>query len=164
MSNVITNSLWTERYRPQSLDDIVMEAESKKKFAEIIEKGDMPNLLFHGRPGTGKTTLARILINNLDCEAKEMNSSLDRGIQQVRDSVRNFAVMRGHSRWRILLMEEADGMTGDAMDSIRNLMETYSERMRCILTCNYVNRIIPAIRSRCQAVEFKEVPRKECLA
>jgi DNA polymerase III delta prime subunit len=161
--NRITSSLWTERYRPRTLDDLVMEADVKAKFAEIIAQGDAPNMLFFGKQGTGKTTLAKILISCLDCEHIEMNSSLSRGIDAVRGRVVNFAVMRGNARWRIILMEEADGLTPDAQDSLRNLMETYSGRMRIILTANYINRIIAPIRSRCQVVEFKELPRKECM-
>jgi replication factor C small subunit len=161
--NRITSSLWTERYRPRTLDDLVMEADVKAKFAEIIAQGDAPNMLFFGKQGTGKTTLAKILISCLDCEHIEMNSSLSRGIDAVRGRVVNYAVMRGNARWRIILMEEADGLTPDAQDSLRNLMETYSGRMRIILTANYINRIIAPIRSRCQVVEFKELPRKECM-
>lgn len=160
----IKNSLWVERYRPKTLDALVLDKDTKAKFAEIIEQGDMPNMLFYGKPGTGKTTVARILMEALDCETLEMNSSLDRGIDQVRNKIRNFAVIRGSAKWRIVLLEEADGMTPEAMDSARNLMETYSDRVRCILTCNYVNKIIDPIRSRCQQIEFKEMPRKECMA
>jgi len=154
--NKILNTLWVERWRPKSLEDMVMDKGIKEKFEEVIRTGDPAHMLFYGKPGTGKTTLAKILISHFDCEALELNSSLERGVDTV-------AVMRGNARWRIILMEEADGLTPDAQDSLRNLMETYSGRMRIILTANYINRIIAPIRSRCQVVEFKELPRKECM-
>ena len=160
----IANTLWVEKYRPRTLEDLVMvDPDTRAKFEEILKQGDMPNLLLYGRPGTGKTTLARILMAGLDCETLELNSSLSRGIDTIREKVVNFAVIRGNAKWRIVLLEEADGLTPEAMDSIRNLMETYSGRMRCILTCNSVNKIIDPIRSRCQQVEFKEMPRKACI-
>lgn len=158
----ITNTLWVEKYRPKTMDDMVLDKDTKDKFKEIIEQGDIPNLLLAGKPGTGKTTLARILIAHLDCDSMELNSSLSRGIDVVRDRVVNFAVIRGSKKWRVILMEEADGLTPEAQQSLRNLMEQYSGRLRCILTCNYPNKIVDPIKSRCQFVEFKDVPRKAC--
>jgi DNA polymerase III delta prime subunit len=141
---------------------MVLDKEVKDKFKEIIEQGDLPNLLLAGKPGTGKTTLARILIDSIDCESMELNSSLSRGIDVVRERVLNFAVIRGSKKWRVILMEEADGLTPEAQQSLRNLMEQYSGRLRCILTCNYPGKIVDPIKSRCQYVEFKDVPRKAC--
>jgi DNA polymerase III delta prime subunit len=159
----IKNSLWVERFRPKSLGELVLDKATKDKFAEMIEQGDAPNLLFYGPPGTGKTTVARILMENINCETMELNSSLARGIDTVRQRVVNFVVIRGNAKWRIILMEEADGLTSEAQESMRNLMETYSNRARFIFTANYPTKIIDPIRSRCQQVEFKEMPRKECM-
>jgi DNA polymerase III delta prime subunit len=155
--------MWREKYRPKTLDDIVLDEETREKFREMITQGNVPDLLLHGRAGTGKTSLAKIIINSLDCESIEINSSMDRGIQVVRDRVVSFSVARSTKRWRIVLFEEFDGATPDCQQSLRNLMEMYNDRVRFILTCNYPSKVIDPIRSRCTEIEFKSLSNKECV-
>jgi replication factor C small subunit len=161
MANVF-DSLWVEKYRPKKLEDVVLDPGIRNTFEEYIRNGDIPNLLFSGKPGTGKTTIAKILLHTLNADTMIMNSSSDRGIDVVRNKFTNFMAIRGSHKWRIILCEEADGLTPEAQQAMRNVMEECAGRGRCILTCNYLNKIIEPIRSRCQFIEFKEVPRKAC--
>ena len=158
----IENNLWTEKYRPTSLQDLVLEPGRVEKFQEMLSVGEVPHLMLLGTPGSGKTTLAKILIAGLDCDVLVLNSSADRGIDIVRDRVKSFVTLRSNKRWRIVLLEEADNLTTDAQQAMRNLMEEYSLRARFIMTGNYRNRLIDPIKSRCQVFEFSALPQKEC--
>ncbi len=153
---------WYLKYRPRTIDDMVMDDDRKAKFKRWIEAGDIPHVLLYGRTGTGKTTIARILVDNLDCDVLELNSSLDRGIDIVRDRVRGFTTMRSDKKLRVVLLEEADRLTGEAMDALRYPMERDTSRARFILTCNHVGRIVPAIRGRCQEFAFKALSDRDC--
>lgn len=144
------HGLWCERFRPTTLDEYVGNDDLKQKIQEYIDAGDVPHLLFYGKkPGTGKTTLAKIIVNNIDCDYIYINASSERGIDTVRDRITGFASSIGFKDKKIVVLDEADQLTADAQTSLRNLMETFSHHTRFILTCNYVEKIIEPIQSRC---------------
>jgi len=155
--------LWVHKYRPKRLEDVVLEPEVRVKLEEYIKAGEIPHLLFHGSPGTGKSTVAQILIDNLDCVCMKLNASLDRGIGVVRDQLSMFAASQGAEKWRIVFFDEADNMSVDALKACRSLIEQFEHRVRFIMTANYPKRIEPAILSRMQSFEFKPMGNKESL-
>jgi replication factor C small subunit len=143
------NNLWCEKYRPKTLDDILLDSDLKDHFKTIKE--DIPNLLFYGSPGTGKSTLAKIIINDiLKCQYLYINASDENGIDTIRNKVISFAQTRSlDSKKKVVILEEADGLTGESLRILRNVMEEYIDTTRFILTANYINKIIEPIRSRC---------------
>jgi replication factor C small subunit len=143
------DSLWTEKYRPKTLDDILLEDDIKSHFKTILD--DVPNLLFYGSPGTGKSTLAKIIVNDiLKCQYLYINASDENGIDTIRNKVISFAQTRSiDGKKKIVILEEADGLTGESLRILRNVMEEYVDTTRFILTANYINKIIEPIRSRC---------------
>ncbi len=147
------NNLWVEKYRPKTLDDILLDEDIKQHFKKIVD--DVPNLLFYGSPGTGKSTLAKIIVNDiLKCQYLYINASDENGIDTIRNKVINFAQTRSiDGSKKIVILEEADGLTGESLRILRNVMEEYVDTTRFILTGNYLNKIIEPIRSRC--VMFK---------
>jgi len=146
------NEILIEKWRPQQFEDVIGLPEHLPK--QITQ--DMPHFLFHGNPGTGKTTTARIIVKHLDAENLTLNASDERGINTIRDKVKNFASTRSHNgKIKVILLDEMDYLTHEAMHSLRSIMETYSKTCRFLLTCNYVNRVVPAIRDRCVNIEFK---------
>ena len=157
----MSNSLWIEKYRPSSLDTYIGSELLKEQLASYIEKQDIPHLLFYGTAGTGKTTAAKILIKNIECDFLFINASDERGIDVIRDKIKNFASISGFKDRKIVVLDEADALTPDAQSALRNMMEVYSQRTRFILTCNYVERIIPPIVSRCQTTALTPPSNKE---
>lgn len=153
------NEIWVEKYRPKEFEEIINIPESIPGF---VKKGGIPHLLFIGKAGVGKTTAAKVIISKLNSESIELNSSDERGIQTIREKVKLFS-MKKSSELKIILLDEADGMTNDAQQSLRRIMEIYSEKTRFILTANYVQKIIEPLRSRCAVVEFSSPNRKEIL-
>ena len=143
------NNLWVEKYRPKTIDEIVLDAETREHFEDIKE--DVPHLLFYGPPGTGKSTLAKILVNDvLKCQYLYINASDENGIDTIRNKVVSFAQTRSiDSNKKVVILEEADGLTGDSLRMLRNVMEEYSSTTRFLLTANYLNKIIEPIQSRC---------------
>lgn len=152
----VNNSLWVEKYRPGKLEDYVGNEHLKTKVGDYIQSGDVPHLLFFGRAGTGKTTLAKLIVKSINCDYIIINASDERGIDIIRTKVKNFASTVGFKDKKIIILDEFDYMTPDAQAMLRNLMETFSKHCRFILTCNYVEKIISPIRSRTQ--EFQIVP------
>jgi replication factor C small subunit len=154
------NNLWVEKYRPTSLDELVLDPLHKDIIHKFLKEGNIPNLLLSGGVGTGKTTISKILINTLDCDSIILNASSDRGIDIVRNRILMFASMSSFKKWKIVFMDEADLLTPESFYALRNIMETYSKNTRFILTANYINKIIEPIRSRCQIMEFKALPKE----
>lgn len=145
------NSLWVEKFRPGTLEGYVGNEHIVEKVKLYIESGDVPHLLFYGQAGTGKTTLAKIIANNVDADVMYINASDENNVDTVRTKIKNFASTIGFRTWKIVILDEADYMTANGQAALRNLMETFSNTTRFILTCNYVEKIIDPIQSRCQA-------------
>ena len=157
----IKNSLWVEKYRPSSLDSYIGNEHLRSKVKVYIESGDLPHLLLYGRAGTGKTTLAKLLVNNIECDYLYINASDENSVDVVRDKVKNFASTLGFKEMKVIILDECDYITPNAQAALRNLMETFSKNCRFILTCNYVERIIDPIQSRCQSFQIVPPDRKQ---
>lgn len=148
-------TLLNERYRPQDLTHFIAGSVLKQQIQHFIDNKDMPNLLFYGGAGCGKTTLSKIIINELDCESLIINASDERGIETIRDKVVGFASVASFKPLKIVILDEADFLTIQAQASLRNVIETFSKSTRFILTCNFVERIIEPIQSRCQTIKIQ---------
>ena len=157
----IKHSLWVEKYRPTTLDTYIGNEHLKSKVKVYLESGDLPHLLLFGKAGTGKTTLAKLLVNNINCDYLYINASDERKLEMVRDKVKNFASTIGFSDLKVIILDEADYITPASQAALRNLMETFSKHCRFILTCNYVERIIDPIQSRCQSFQIIPPDRKQ---
>ena len=146
------NNLYVERYRPKTLTDIVLTNEERLYFESLKSKEEIPNLLFAGNPGTGKTTLSKIIANDiLDCQYLYINASDENGIDTIRSKVIGFASTKSlDGKLKLVLFDECDALTLDSQKALRNVIEEYSENTRFIFTCNYLFKIIPALQSRCQ--------------
>ena len=144
------NTLWTEAFRPNTLEGYIGNEHIIEKVKIFIANGDVPHLLFYGSAGTGKTTLAKIIANSVDADLMYINASDENSVDAVRDKIKRYASTVGFKRWKIIILDEADYLTPNAQAALRNLMETYSTTTRFILTCNYVEKIIDPIQSRCQ--------------
>ena len=155
------NDLWVEKYRPQKIEELVLEQSTKELLNKFIFEESIPHLLLTGNVGCGKTTIAKILVSILDCDSILLNASDERGIDVIREKIKRFAMISSFKKWKIVFMDEADAITVDAQYSLRNVLETYSEQTRFIFTANYINKIIEPIRSRCQIIEFKNLHRKD---
>jgi DNA polymerase III delta prime subunit len=148
------NSLWVERYRPKTLLDYVGNEHLKSKVEGYLESGDVPHLLLYGKAGTGKTTLAKLIVNSIECDYMIINASDENNVETVRTKVKNFASSMGFKPFKIVILDEFDYMTPNAQAILRNLMETFSQHCRFILTCNYVEKVIEPIQSRCQTFQI----------
>ena len=155
------NSLWVERYRPSGLEGYVGNEHIIQKVNIYIENNDVPHLLLHGDAGTGKTTLAKIIVNAIDCDYLYINASDERGIDTLREKIRGFAASVGFKTWKVVILDESDYLTRDAQAALRNLMETFSKSTRFILTCNYPEKVIDPIQSRCQTFEIIPPTKKD---
>ena len=148
------HTLWVEKYRPQSLDKYIGNEHLKSKVEVYLESGDLPHLLLFGKAGTGKTTLAKLLVNNIECDYMYINASDENNVDTVRTKVKNFASTVGFKDMKVIILDECDYITPNAQAALRNLMETFSRHCRFILTCNFVERIIDPIQSRCQSFQI----------
>ncbi len=153
---------WVEKYRPKTLDEMIGQEEVVKRLKAYAEKKEMPNLLFAGPPGTGKTTAAIALAREIfgdtfEQNFLELNASDERGINVVRETIKEFArtLPFGGAKFKIIFLDEADALTADAQNALRRTMEKYAATARFILSCNYSSKIIEPIQSRCALFRFK---------
>jgi len=146
------DDLWVEKYRPSKLEDIVLNDTNRELIAKFSDKDSIPNLLFAGKPGIGKTSLAKIIVKDvLKCQYLYINASDENGIDTVRTKITNFSKVRSvDGNIKIIILDEVDGLTLDAQRALRNTMEEYSQFVRFILTANFHHKVIPALQSRCQ--------------
>ena len=150
------HSLLNEKYRPEDLSTYVGNPQLKESISKQLSQNDIQNYLFYGPAGTGKTTLAKIIVNTLDCDYLYINASDERGIETIRDKVSGFSSVMSFKPIKVVILDEADFLTIQAQASLRNIIETFSRTTRFILTCNFVERIIDPLQSRCQT--FKIIP------
>ena len=148
------HTLLVEKYRSKVLDEYVGNENIKTAIAQYLLQNDIQNLIFYGPAGTGKTTLAKLIVNNLNCDHLYINASDERGIETIRDKVAGFASSASFKPLKIVILDEADFLTIQAQASLRNVIETFSRTTRFILTCNYVERIIDPLQSRCQVLKI----------
>lgn len=155
------HTLWTEKYRSQTLDQYIGNTELKTTISSWITKNDIPHLLLYGKAGTGKTTLAKLITLNIDCDMMYINASDENGIDTIRDKVKSFASTSTFRPLKVVILDESDYLTINAQASLRNVIETFSAKTRFILTCNYVERIIEPLQSRCQAFKIETLSKKD---
>lgn len=161
---VRNHTIWAEKYRPSNLDDYVGNDTLKAKVKQYIETNDIPHLLLYGSAGTGKTTLAKLITNSIKCDMLYINASDENGIDTIRIKIKNFACNVGFNPLKVIILDEADYFTPAAQAGLRNMMETYSEHTRFILTCNFHERIIEPIHSRCQSFGVTPPSKKDVAA
>jgi len=147
------HTLLVEKYRSKDLDSYVGNEHIKRTIEQYLSQNDIQNLIFYGPAGTGKTTLAKLIVNNLNCDYLYINASDERGIETIRDKVSGFASTASFKPLKVVILDEADFLTIQAQASLRNVIETFSRTTRFIMTCNYVERIIDPLQSRCQVLK-----------
>jgi len=155
------HSLLVEKYRPTDLENFVGNEHIKKSIAQYLVQQDIQNFIFYGPAGCGKTTLAKLIVNNLNCDYLYINASDERGIETIRDKVSGFASTASFKPLKVVILDEADFLTIQAQASLRNVIETFSRTTRFIMTCNYVERIIDPLQSRCQVLKIIPPSKKE---
>jgi replication factor C small subunit len=154
MANTKEHSLFVEKYRPSKLENYVGNEHLKTTISRYLEQNDIQNLIFYGQAGGGKTTLAKLIVGNLDCDYLYINASDERGIETIRDKVSGFASVASFKPIKVVILDEADFLTIQAQASLRNVIETFSRTTRFIMTCNFVERIIDPLQSRCQVIKI----------
>lgn len=164
----MAKELWVEKYRPKTVDGYVFRDEAQKRqIISWIKDRSIPHLMLSGSPGIGKTTLAKLLLNEIGIkhyDILEMNASRERGIKEVQERITNFIQLMPMGPFRVILLDEADYLTPDAQAALRGVMEQYARTSRFILTCNAPSRISPAIHSRCQQMHFTSIDQTEFTA
>jgi replication factor C small subunit len=148
------HTLFTEKYRPDTLEGYIGNDDFKSSLQQWIDSNDIPHLLLTGGAGTGKTTAAKLIINNIDCDSLYINCSDENGIDTIRDKVKSFASAASFKPQKVVIMDEADFLTINAQAALRNIIETYSLNTRFVFTCNYIERIIDPIQSRTVVFEL----------
>jgi replication factor C small subunit len=144
------HTLWIEKYRSQTLEQYIGNDVVKSRIADCIAANDIPHFIFSGTAGTGKTTLAKLIVNNIKCDYIYLNASDENGIDMIREKVKGFASSASFNPIKIVILDEADFLTQPAQAALRNIIEEYSVSTRFILTCNYIERLIEPIQSRCE--------------
>ena len=157
----LEHSLLVEKYRPIKLENYVGNETIKKSISKYLDQNDIQNLIFYGPAGTGKTTLAKLIVKNLDCDYIYINASDERGIETIRDKVSGFASVASFKPLKVVILDEADFLTIQAQASLRNIIETFSRTTRFIMTCNFVERIIDPLQSRCQVLKIVPPTKKD---
>ena len=155
------HTLWVEKHRSQNLNSYVGNEQIKNTIAKYLEQNDIQNFIFYGTAGTGKTTLAKLIVNNLDCDYLYINASDERGIDTIRDKVQGFSSVASFKPLKVVILDEADFLTIQAQASLRNIIETFARTTRFILTCNYIERIIDPLQSRCQVLKIVPPSKQE---
>ena len=155
------HGLLNEKFRPLSLDKFVGNENLKKTIQQFLDQNDIVNMLLYGGSGTGKSTLAKLIVHNLDCDSLFINASDERGIETIRDKVQSFASVASFKPLKVVILDEADFLTIQAQASLRNIIETFSRTTRFIMTCNFVERIIDPLQSRCQVLKIVPPTKKD---
>ena len=148
------HTLWVEKFRPNTLEGYVGNEQIKTTIQKYLDQNDIQNFLFYGPAGCGKTTLAKLIINNLDCDYIYINASDENGVDTIREKVKSFASVASFKPFKVVILDEADFITIQGQAALRNVIETYSRSTRFILTCNYIERIIDPLQSRCQVLKI----------
>lgn len=160
--------LWVEKYRPTKISEYVFrDGAQKAQVQSWLDSKAIPHLLFSGAAGTGKTTLAKVLLNELNVEDGDVffiNASVNNGVDWIKDNINNFATLMPYGDFRYVLLDEADYLTPNAQAALRGVMEKYSNSCRFILTCNYPHKIIDALHSRCQGFHIEKLDKVEFTA
>jgi replication factor C small subunit len=157
------HTLWIEKYRSKTLEEYVGNDIVKDRIAECIAKNDIPHFIFSGTAGTGKTTLAKLIVGNIKCDYLYLNASDENGIDMIREKVKGFASSASFNPIKIVILDEADFLTQPAQAALRNIIEEYSINTRFILTCNYIERLIEPLQSRCE-IHILKPPTKGAVA
>jgi replication factor C small subunit len=157
------HTLWIERYRSQTLEQYIGNDAIKARIADCIASNDIPHFIFAGSAGTGKTTLAKLIVKNIQCDYLYINASDENGIDIIRDKVKGFASTSSFKPLKVVILDEADFLTQPAQAALRNLIEEYSMVTRFVLTCNYIERLIEPLQSRCE-IHILKPPTKSAVA
>ena len=157
------HTLWIEKYRSQTLEQYIGNDAIKARIADCIANNDIPHFIFAGSAGTGKTTLAKLIVKNIHCDYLYLNASDENGIDMIRDKVKGFASTASFHPIKVVILDEADFLTQPAQAALRNLIEEYSAYTRFILTCNYIERLIEPLQSRCE-IHILKPPTKGAVA
>ena len=144
------HTLWIEKFRSKTLDEYIGNEEVKNRISECLKQNDIPHFIFSGTAGTGKTTLAKLIVGNLKCDYRYLNASDENGIDTIREKVKGFASSATFHPLKIVILDEADFLTQPAQAALRNIIEEHSINTRFILTCNYIERLIEPLTSRCE--------------
>jgi replication factor C small subunit len=155
------HTLFVEKYRSKELNEYVGNEEIKASIAKYLQQNDIQNFIFSGPPGTGNTTLAKLIVSKLNCDFIYINASDENGIDTIREKVQGFASAASFKPLKVVILDEADYLTINAQASLRNIIETFSRTTRFILTCNFVERIIDPLKSRCQVLNVVPPSKKE---
>jgi DNA polymerase III delta prime subunit len=161
MFNQSEHTLWVEKYRPTTLDEYVGNDHLKHRVRQYIESNDIPHLLLFGKAGGGKSTLAKMIVNSINCDYLFINASDENGVDTIREKIKSFASSIGFKPIKVIILDEADFISAAGQAALRNVMETFSKNCRFILTCNYVEKIIDPVQSRCQTFQIIPPTKKE---
>jgi len=164
----MVKELWTEKYRPKDVDGYVFrDTQQREQIQAWIKEGSIPHLLLSGAPGVGKTTLAKIMIQQLNIDeydVLEINASRENSVDTIRDKISGFVETMPFGKFKVVLLDEADYISPNGQAALRGVMETFAQTARFILTCNYPNRVIPALHSRCQGFHIEKIDQTEFTA